>query len=134
MILNQHIPYAEVIKRTLDFCDTMLSHSSVMYPFAVLSIDNDLHSVFVPSDHQYANPGMIEKLQSRINERKLFAENAVSILVYTATVTNLQKQESEALVFTLTDSQGQNTVTIYPYKHVNTGIKIFSPYTCDFPD
>lgn len=134
MILRHHIPYAATIKRTLDFCENMLSRSHVLYPFAVLSIDNDLHCVFVPSETQHAETGMIEKLQGRINERKLFAENAVSLLVYSATVMHPNKKEIDAIVFTITDSQGHNTVTIYPYKHVETGIKIYAPYTCDFSD
>ncbi len=134
MILKQHIPYAATINRALDFCENMLVRSRVLYPFAVLSIDNDLHCIFVPSETQHAESGMIEQLQERINERKLFAENAVSLLVYSATVMNPNKREVDALVFTITDKQGQNTVTIYPYKHVETGIKIFAPYTCDFSD
>ena len=134
MILQQHIPYAATISRSLDFCVTMLSRSNVLYPFALLSIDNDLHSVFVPSNTQHARGGMIEDLQAQIDERKLFAENAISILVYSATVTHPNRKESDALVLTITDTQGHNTVTIYPFKQIETGIKIYTPYTCDFSD
>ena len=134
MILQQHIPYAGVIEKSLDFCQDLLCRSNILYPFALLSIDCDLHCVFVPNHSQHTTGGLIEDLQAQIDERKLFAENAVSLLVYTATVTHPNKEESDAIVMTITDSQGYNTVTIYPYKKVQTGIKIFAPYTCDFSD
>lgn len=134
LILKQHMPYAQIISKALAFSQSMLTYSCTLYPYAVLSIDNDINCVFVPSDGQEASSGMIEDLQQQINERKLFAENAVSLLVYSATVTHPDRSSSDALVFTITDSQGQNTVTIYPYNRNKTGIKFYRPYTCDFSD
>ena len=134
LILKQHIPYAQIIAKALAFSETMLSQSNTLYPYAVLSIDNDINCVFVPSDDQQASKGMIEELQEQINERKLFAQNAVSLLVYSATVTRPDRSVSDALIFTITDSQGQNTVTVYPFKRTQAKLKIYTPYTCDFSD
>ena len=134
LILRQHIPFASMIYKALDFCEIMLSQSSTLYPFAVLSIENDVQCIFTPTSNQNASEGMIEDLQLRINERKLFSESTVSLLVYSALIEHPGESDTDALVFTITDSAGKNNVTIYPYSVTNYGITVSKPYTCDFSD
>ncbi|MGB3725437.1 MAG: hypothetical protein WA981_06695 [Glaciecola sp.] len=134
LILQQHIPFASMIYKALDFCEVMLSHSDTLYPFAVLSIGNDMQCVFTPTSQQHAPESMIEALQLRINERKLFAKSTVSLLVYPAIISHPEQYDSDALVFTITDSAGKNNVTIYPYCMNKHGITVNKPYTCDFSD
>lgn len=134
MILHQHAPFASMMCKAIAFCETMLSISDVLYPFAVLAIDNDIQCVFTPNSEQEATEGMIEELEVRINERKVFAESAVSLLVYSATIKHATRESTDAIVFTITDSAGKNTVTVYPYALTLNGIKFEKPYTCDFSD
>lgn len=77
---------------------------------------------------------MIEDLQAQLDLRQKIAKNSVNLLVYSATVTHPNATESDALVFTINDTQGHNTLTIYPYQLIPSGIKIKQPYTCDFSD
>lgn len=128
------MPYAAVINLALEFCTTMLTRSSVLYPFAVFSEEDQNHSIFIPSDNQYAGSDMIEALQSQIDERRTHSENGVSVMVYCASVSHPNQVETDALILTITDSDGHNTVTVYPYQNIETGLKISAPYTCDFPD
>mgnify|MGYP001050810084 CR=1 FL=1 len=143
LILKQHMPYAAMISKAIDFSEWMLSNTDTLYPFAVLTIGNDLQCVFAPADGQEATAGMIEELGVRLAEQKIYAEEAAGVLVYSATVcashqqNELQggfKEETDAIVLTITDSAGKNTVTIYPYSRTPQGINISKPYTCDFSD
>lgn len=134
LILKQHIPFAEMILKALDFSEVILTRSASLYPFAVLSIDNDVQCIFSQENKQLADTGMIEDLQNRINERKLFAESAISLLVYSATITEPNHLQTDALVLTMTDSSGKNNVTIYPYTLKQCNILFAKPYTCDFSD
>ncbi len=136
LILRQHIPYARLIYKALDFCSIMLSKSHTLYPFAVIAIENDIQCVFTPnrSDDDELGMGMIENLQACITERKILCESTISLLVYSATVLHPNKTETDALVLNITDSAGQNTVTIYPYTHTEKAIKLDKPYSCNFSD
>ena len=77
---------------------------------------------------------MIEELEMRIDERKVFAELSVSLLVYSATIKHATRKTTDAMVFTITDSAGNNTLTVYPYTRAPKGVKFERPYTCDFSD
>ncbi|WP_395344808.1 hypothetical protein PN836_008605 [Ningiella sp. W23] len=136
MILKQNIPYAALIYSALDLCDIMLRHCSIVYPFAVISIDNDVQSIFSSDSNQYAHTGMIEELEKRLCEHRLVAESAVSVLVYVATVSDEDKADdfSDAIVFNITDNNGNNTITLYPYTSERDKIKLGSPFTCNFSD
>lgn len=143
LILKQHMPYAAMISKAIDFSEWMLSNTGTLFPFAVLTIGNDLQCVFAPADGQDATAGMIEELGVRIAEQKIYAEEAVGVLVYSATVCANHKhshskgaftEETDAIVLTISDSAGKNTVTIYPYTRTPRGIIIAKPYTCDFSD
>lgn len=134
LILQQHLAYSVMIENALDFCSAMLTRSSTMYPFAATAQDSNIDCIFVPSPDQKATPHMIEDLQAQLDSHHKAAKNAVNLLVYSATVTQPEGTESDVLVFTLNDTQGHNTVTIYPYQHVPSGIKISQPYTCNFSD
>lgn len=134
MILQQHVPFASMVYKALAFSETMLSMSNVLYPFAVLNVGSDMQCVFTPNTEQEATHGMIEELEARINERRVFAQAAVSLLVYSATIKHTVRGTTDAIVFTIIDSAGKNTVTVYPYAVTSSGIKIEKPYTCDFSD
>ena len=143
IILKQHIPYAAMISKDIDFCEMMLTKTNTLYPFAVFTFENDMQCVFTPSKEQDASAGMIQELENRIFEYRIYTESAVSLLVYNATVSESQctpkmtqrfPEETEALVLTITDSTGNNTVTIYPYVIVENKIELGNPYTCDFSD
>ncbi|MFC4700367.1 hypothetical protein ACFO4O_09380 [Glaciecola siphonariae] len=134
MILKQNIPYAALIYSALDLCDIMLTRSSTLYPFAVMSIDNDVQCVFTPNLNEHPQNGMIEDLSAQCREQRLLAENAISVIVYCATISTPQGDESDAIVFNITDSNDKNTVTLYPYEHDTNAIKLGIPFTCDFAD
>lgn len=134
LILQQHALYTSMIENALDFCKAMLARSCTVYPFALITIENDIRCVFAPYTDQKATPLMIEDLQAQLDLRQKIAKNSVNLLVYSATVTHPNATESDALVFTINDTQGHNTLTIYPYQLIPSGIKIQQPYTCDFSD
>ncbi|MEM0912292.1 MAG: hypothetical protein AAGJ37_15055 [Pseudomonadota bacterium] len=134
MILEQNIPFASLINSALDLCKVMLSKSTTLYPFAVVSIDNDVQCVFTATQEQEARAGMIEELEQQLSYRRLMAKDAVGILVYAATVAEPGRQNSSALVFSITDSGGKNTVTVYPYEQSKSAISLGRPFTCDFSD
>lgn len=137
LILQQHLPYAHMISNALDFCESMLARSDTLYPFALVTDNNsnsDISCIFIPHKDQRVQPHMIESLQKQIETHKVLGSESASVLVYAAEITHPNSTESNALVFTITDSQGQNTVSIYPYKHVQNGITISQPCTCNFSD
>lgn len=134
LILQQHMPYAQMLEKALDFCESMLKHTPTLYPFALLNIAGVTHSIFVPNTNQLAQPKMIESLQTHIDAHKVAGLPSTSLLGYAATVSHPHSGDSDALVFTITDTQGQNTVIIYPYTHIESGINVGQPYTCDFSD
>ncbi len=123
-----------MISRAIDFCEIILNRNAVLYPFAVLSRETDLECVFVPNKQQQSTPNMIEELQNLMLKQTANNKPVTSLLVYSATVTYPHRLGSDALVFIITDSQGYNTITIYPYQHMDKGIEIDRPYTCDFSD
>ncbi|MBT1450422.1 hypothetical protein KJ365_05965 [Glaciecola sp. XM2] len=134
MILKQNIPYAALIYSALDLCEVMLTRSQTLYPFAVMSIENDIQSVFPLDMDDQAQGGMIENLQLQLAERRMYTENTISLLVYAATVSTPMGEHSDAIIFNITDSNGENTVTLYPYFHEQECIKLGAPFTCDFSD
>ena len=134
MILKQNIPYAALIYSALDLCDIMLARSDILYPFAVVSIENDVQCVFTKSLEDLPTGGMIEDLETQLCEQRMMAENIISILVYAAVITTPQGKESDAIVFNITDSDGKNTVTLYPYTHELNTIRLGAPFTCNFSD
>lgn len=134
LILQQHIPFADIIITALDFAKSMLSHSKRLYPFAVVAEANQVTCVFTPDTAQTARECMIEELQQQIDVRNQRHQHLTSILVYAASIQHPNKGDSDALVFNISDAQGQNTVTVYPFKHTQSGILIYPPYSCDFFD
>ena len=140
MILKEHIQHAEIIDKALSLCQAMLARGETLYPFAAISIDNDIRCLFldeVEGLHSHAsgaNFGMIEKLERLISINKIQAKNAVGLLVYAATLTTDDNQESDALVLSMCDGDGENTLTLYPYEFCESGIDIGRPYSCDFSD
>lgn len=145
LILKQHVPYAAMICKALDFCEIMLAHTNThtIYPFAALTMHNDMQCIFTPLTSQHASAGMIEELEMRISQFQLYAESSVSMLVYSAKISPhsysastdpATEEETDALVFNITDTAGKNNVTIYPYSVTRNGIRIETPYTCDFSD
>jgi hypothetical protein len=140
MIMKQQVQYASMIDRALNLCEVMLSRSETLYPFAVLSIDKQIHCVFL-DDTDYQNQhlngahfGMIEKLERQLAIGKIQAKSAIGMLVYAATITSPQQEENDALMFSICDANGENTLTLYPYEFEVNSIKIGKPFTCDFPD
>lgn len=133
-ILQELVPYSDMVARALDFCESMLVRSCTLYPFAVITIENEIHCVFVPNADQIAKPHMIEDLQAQLELEQDTAKDSANLIVYAANVTQVDCTETDALIFAINDSQGHNTVTIYPYEHVASGIKIATPYSCNFPD
>lgn len=134
MILKQNIPYAALIYSALDLCDIMLARSSILYPFAVVSIDNDVQCVFTDSRGEHAKGGLIEDLSTQLSDLRLLAENSISVLVYAAVIATPEGEESDAIVFNITDTNDQNTVTLYPYMCERDTLKLGVPFTCDFAD
>jgi hypothetical protein len=134
MILKQNVPYAALIYSALDLCEIMLTRSDILFPFAVLAMQNDVQSVFTSDMDDQAHGGMIENLQAQLTERRMYAENTISVLVYAASISTPQGTESDAIVFNITDSSGENTITLYPYFHEKNSIKLGVPFTCDFSD
>lgn len=134
LILKQHLPFAAMIHSALDFCETMLSQSSTLYPFAVLSIDHDVQCIFTPHHDHQDTTGLIENLQERVSERKLFVESAHSLIGYCATIEQESDSQSDAVVFCISHSDGNNNLTIYPYQRMKTGISFGQPYVCNFSD
>jgi hypothetical protein len=146
LVLKQHSPYAALICKALDFCELILNHTDQLYPFAAFTANSDVECIFVPSHTQAAEPGLIEALEIQLNQHQLYTESSVSLLVYNAVISAGQcpsndcatpkegKAQTDALVFNITDTSGQNNVTIYPYCITKNGIKIEKPYTCDFSD
>ncbi|WP_371194191.1 hypothetical protein [Glaciecola sp. SC05] len=134
MILKQNIPYAALIYSALDLCEVMLARSNTLYPFAVVSVDNALRCVFTNNLGEHAHGGLIEDLQRQLRDQRLLADVAISVLVYAATIETLEGPDADAIVFNITDSNGKNTVTLYPYICELNTIKLGVPFTCDFAD
>jgi hypothetical protein len=140
MIMKQQVQYTSMIDRALKLCDVMLSRSETLYPFAVLSIDKQIHCVFLDdTDFQNQHPngahfGMIEKLERQLALGKIQAQSAIGMLVYAATITSPQQEENDALMFSICDANGENTLILYPYRFEVKSIKIGKPFTCDFSD
>lgn len=132
MILQENLRYADLINKALDFSELLLTYSNSLYPFAVISIENDIQSVFLDEDSETTPSSMIEKLEAQITVRTCQAENSIGILVYSVTVITPEKQPSDALMLSISDSSGASTMTIYPYECDFEGITIGKPYTCDF--
>lgn len=132
--MQQHLPLAHMIGGALDFCESMLSRSDMLYPFALISANNEIQSIFSPHEGQLAHSSMIESLQTQISAHKSIEPEYSSVLVYAADIRQSSIIEKDALILTITDSQGHNTITLYPYTRVKGGIKISQPCTCDFPD
>ena len=133
-ILKEHAPYSDMVARALDFCESILVRTCTLYPFAVITVNDDIHCIFVPNADQLASSHMIEDLQSQLEAEQKVAKDSANLIVYAANVMQADNTQSDALVFMINDSQGYNTLTIYPYSHVAGGIKIGQPYTCNFPD
>lgn len=133
-ILPQHMPLAHMISEALDFCESMLARSAVLHPFALLTANNDIHCVFVPHTNQLAQSNMIESLQQQLQNHLKYDIEHASVLVYAADINHPGAAENDALVFTITDTQGHNTITLYPYQRTPKGIKISQPCTCNFLD
>lgn len=133
-ILPHHMPLADMIREALDFCESMLMRSGTLHPFALLTANNDIHCVFLPHTDQAAPSNMIESLQAQLKDHTKLDTDYTSVLVYAADVNHPSAVESDALVFTITDTQGHNTITLYPYKRTSKGIDISHPCTCDFLD
>lgn len=134
MILKQNIPYAALIYSALDLCHVMLARSNTLYPFAVVSINNDNQCIFTQNLGEHAKSGLIEDLAKQLRDKRLLADNAISVLVYAATISTQEGDESDAIVFNITDSNEKNTVTLYPFIHEFNAIKLGIPFTCDFAD
>jgi hypothetical protein len=140
MILKDQVQYADVIDKALHLCRIMLSRSETLYPFAVISIDKDIQCIFLEdkdclSKHPNgAHFGMIEKLERQIAIQKIQAKSAVSLLVYAATLKSPDAKETDGLMFSISDSSGENTLTLYPYEFEINSIKLGKPFTCDFSD
>jgi hypothetical protein len=133
-ILQQHLPLAHMISGALDFCESMLLRSDMLYPFALICTNNEIHSIFANDEGQLAHGAMIESLQAQIQAHKNIEPRYASVLVYAADIKQASIPDTDALVLTITDSQGHNTIALYPFTRVNSGIKISQPCTCDFPD
>jgi hypothetical protein len=134
MILKQNIPYAALIYSALDLCEVMLTRAHTLYPFAVLAIEDDVQCVFAAERDEEIQGGMIEHLQSQLLERRMYSENTISLLVYSATISTPLGDEGDAIVFNITDSSGENTITLYPYFYEQNAIRLGVPFTCDFSD
>ncbi|MFC3121026.1 hypothetical protein [Agaribacter flavus] len=131
-MLKENIPYAKLIYSALDLCEAMLSKSALLYPFAVVSIDNDVQCLFTHYENRDAQQGMIEELEEQIGTIRLTANNTVGVLVYAATIAAPNGEESDALVFSISDSANNNTITLYPYTLGDNTVELSKPYTCDF--
>jgi hypothetical protein len=136
LILQQHMAHAQMINKALKFCESMLTRSDLLYPFALLCEQNHTTCIFTPHSSQLAPPQMIESLQTQIERYQKLSNNqqSVSLLVYCATVSQPKSPDCDVLVMLVSDSQKQNTIAIYPYQQSSNGIKISQPYTCDFSD
>lgn len=134
MILKQHVPYAALIYSALDLCEVMLTRTHTLFPFAALVIEDDVQCVFADEHDEASQGGMIEGLQSQLTERIMYSENTIGLVVYSATIFTAQGEESDAIVFNITDSNGENTITLYPYFYEQGFIRLGVPFTCDFSD
>lgn len=132
--LEQHLPLVNMISIAKDFCESMLRCSDSLYPFAVMATNTDVRCIFTPCEGQYAQTNMIESLQTQIEGYKSLDLDLASLLVYAADIVHPDNSESKALVFTITDTQGHNNLTIYPFERTKTGLVIRKPSTCDFLD
>ena len=133
-ILPQHMHLANMISEALDFCESVLLQSPTLHPFALVSDNSDIHCVFVEHDDQLAQSNMIESLQTQLEMHTSSNSDYTSLLVYCADIHDASSHTSDALVFTITDTQGHNTITLYPYKRTRDGLQISQPSTCDFLD
>jgi hypothetical protein len=132
MILQENLRYADLITKALDFSEVLLTYTNSLYPFAVISIENDVQSVFLEEECETVPSSMIEKLETQIALRTCQAETAIGILVYSVTVITPEGNHSDGLMLSISDSSGASTMTIYPYEYDYNGITIGKPYTCDF--
>jgi hypothetical protein len=133
-ILQQHMPYVQMISKALDFSESMLIRSTTLYPFAVCTTRNEINCVLLPSEVQFAQTKMIEALQAHMESQKGLSTESASLLVYDATVDQGTSPDTQALVFTITDTQGHNSVIMYSYRRSPNGIIFGQPFTCDFSD
>lgn len=140
MILKQQVQFAPMIQRALNLCEIMLSRSETLYPFAVVSVNGDTHCIFL-NDEDYdskhpngAHFGMIEKLEQQLAFHRMQTKSTIGMLVYAATIRTPNKEEKDGLMFSICDSDGENTLTLYPYEFQQNSITIGKPFTCDFSD
>ena len=140
MLLKNQAGHASIIDQALSLCEIMLSRSETLYPFAVISLDNDVQCLFLEDedcDNKHPNGahfGMIEKLERKIATLKIQTRSAIGMLVYAATIRTPSQQENDGLMFSICDASGENTLTLYPYEFELNSIKIGKPFTCDFSD
>lgn len=132
MILQENMRYASLITRALDFCEVCLTHTTSLYPFALVSINNTTQSIFVEDECELSSSKMIEELETLIKQKIGQPETSIGLLVYAVTVMTPENQQSDAVMMSISDSTGANTMTIYPYQRNQGKIVIGTPYTCDF--
>ena len=77
---------------------------------------------------------MIEKLEQQLQLYKMQTKSTIGMLVYAATIRTPDKEEKDGLMFSISDSNGENTLTLYPYEFEQNSITIGKPFTCDFSD
>ena len=134
-MFTHSLPYANLVQTALHLCDTMLSRSDTLYPFAVLrNDDDDVQMVFAEYSNQFARPKMIEELEQQLQERSLHRANSIALIAYAASIQSENGEDHGAIVLNITDASGDNTITIYPYKKQATFLDFGTPFTCNFTD
>ena len=132
LVLKENMRFAELIKQALDFSELCLNKSDSLYPFALMSIDNAFECIFLDNEEDPVPNNMIEKLEAKVSNRMIHTQSCMAVVVYAISVVGQNSHCSDALMFSISDSSGANTMTIYPYKRVNKTIRFKPPYTCDF--
>ncbi len=120
-------PLQTLISKALTLCELILPHCQAVYPFAAVYEDREVGCLFADDKASPQNESyLIEQLQWRIIDATTDTRSH-SILVYAATVTTEHNNQLDAIAINATDSTGNETVLLYPYRRVGKKIVISPP-------
>lgn len=121
-------PVNLLVCRALALCETMLSHSSHLYPFAAIYEQGRIGCLFTDEeDEDEEQAQLIEKLQWRIIDTTTDAES-YSLLAFAATVVTPYDGHLDVVAITVTTPQGNERQLLCPYRWVDNRVVFSEPF------
>lgn len=133
-ILEQQNQFAPMISMGLDFSEIILKRYQSLYPFALCSVGSSVQSIFPPAGYGDYEHNIIEQLQGNIARIQATTTSTACLMVYAVSTLFENGEFKDALIFSISDTDLKNTLTMYPYSLNNGDVVFEMPYTCDFYD